>query len=270
MTHSSTTNAASTAPAASSPSSGLALRGKVALVTGASRGIGAEIARRLAEGGAAVVVNYRDDAEIEHARSVVDDIVNAGGLAYAVLADVREPAAIERLFAQTLGRFGGLDIAVLNAGGDAVVKSVIDTTEEDFDRVIALNARGQFIALQQAARLVRDNGRIVFISSSTASQPYPGTSSYSGAKTASETYVRVLAKEIAARGVTANVISPGMTATDTMMSQTTEARRATVISATPKGRIAMPAEIADVVYFVATGAARAITGQILHVNGGLL
>jgi 3-oxoacyl-[acyl-carrier protein] reductase len=262
MNHSSTTppSQASSAP----------LRGKVSLVTGASRGIGAEIARRLAEGGAAVVVNYRDDAEKEHAAAVVDDIEKAGGTASAVCADVSDPTAITQLFAQTLAIFGGLDIAILNAGGDAVVKSVIDTTEADFDRVMALNARGQFAALQLAGRQVRDGGRIVFISSSTACQPYPGTSSYSGAKIAAEVYVRVLAKEIASRRITANIVSPGMTATQTMMSQTTEARRATVIAATPKGRIAMPIDIADVVHFVATDAARGITGQILHVNGGLL
>lgn len=246
------------------------LSGKVALVTGASRGIGAEIARTLARGGAAVVVNYRDDADQEDAATVVHDIERTGGMASAVLADVRDPEAIAQLFDRTAATFGGLDIAVLNAGGDAVVKSVIDTSEADFDRVMALNARGQFVALQLAARNVRDGGRIVFISSSTACQPYPGTASYSGAKTATEVYVRVLAREIAARRITANVVSPGMTATQTMMSQTTEARRATVIAATPKGRIAMPVDIADVVHFVATDAACGVTGQILHVNGGLL
>lgn len=249
---------------------GRALEARVALVTGASRGIGAQIARRLARSGAIVIVDYPDETEQRAAMKVVEEIVDAGGVALAMQADAGDPQAIRALFAGIVTTHGGLDIVVFNAGGDAVVKSIADTSETDYDRVMRLNARGQFVAIQTAARLLRDNGRIVFVSSSTATQPYPGTASYAGAKIASEAYIRAIASEVAERGITANVVSPGMTATETMLSQTTEARRSTVIAATPLGRIAAPADIADVVHFIATPHARGINGQIVHVNGGLL
>jgi 3-oxoacyl-[acyl-carrier protein] reductase len=246
------------------------LAGRVALVTGASRGIGAQVALRLARSGAKVIINYPDETQRAAAQQTLAAIAEEEGHACIVQADVSDPVQVAGLFEQSIAYGAGLDIVVLNAGGDAVVRPVADTTEEEFDRVMALNARGQFVALQLAARHLRSGGRIVFVSSSTATQPYPGTASYAGAKIASEAYVRALSREVAARNVTANVVSPGMTATETMLSQTTEARRATVINATPLGRIAEPADIADVVHFVVTPAARHLNGQVVHVNGGLL
>ncbi|WP_118180455.1 SDR family oxidoreductase [Paraburkholderia phosphatilytica] len=246
------------------------LSGRVALVTGASLGIGAQIARRLAQSGALVIVNYPDAHARDDAQHVAGTIDAAGGHAETLQADAGDPQQIRALFDSVVTRHGGIDIAVLNAGGDAVVKPIAETTEAEFDRVMRFNARGQFVALQAAATLLRDGGRIVFVSSSTATQPYPGTASYAGAKIASEAYVRAVAPHVAARGITANVVSPGMTATATMLAQTTEARRATVKGATPLGRIAEPADIADVVHFLATPAAAGINGEVVHVNGGLL
>lgn len=257
-------------PMAASQMNNASLEGRVALVTGASRGIGAAIARRLGHSRALVIVNYLDDAERHAALTVVDEIAGDGGKAEAMPADAGDPHAIRVLFDRVVTAHDRLDVVVLNAGGDAVVKAIAETTEHDYDRVMRLNARGPFVAMQSAARMLRDNGRIIFISSSTATQPYPGTASYAGAKIASEAYIQAIAPEVAARGITANVVSPGMTATETMLSQTTEARRATVVNATPLGRIATPADIADVVHFIATPQAAGINGQILHVNGGLL
>ncbi|PVX85906.1 3-oxoacyl-[acyl-carrier protein] reductase [Paraburkholderia unamae] len=261
-------------PGPSSSSDGvdpsMPLAGRVALVTGASRGIGAQIARRLAKSGATVVVNYPDESQSVLASQLVQEIVRDGSIAEAVRADVGDPPQIQALFEQIPARHGKLDIVVLNAGGDAVVKSIAETSDEDFDRVMRLNARGQFVAIQAAARLLRHGGRLIFISSSTATQPYPGTASYAGAKIATEAYIQTVAQELAERGITANVVSPGMTATETMLSQTTEARRATVVGATPLGRIAQTADIADVVHFLAGSTSRALNGQVIHVNGGLL
>ncbi|WP_167760297.1 SDR family oxidoreductase [Paraburkholderia pallida] len=246
------------------------LGGRVALVTGASRGIGAQIARRLAKSGATVVVNYPGESQSARASQLVQEILRDGSIAEAVQADVGDPPQIQALLEQIPARHGKLDIVVLNAGGDAVVKPIAETSEEEFDRVMRLNARGQFFAIQAAARLLRRGGRLVFISSSTATQPYPGTASYAGAKIATEAYIRTAALELAERDITANVVSPGMTATETMLSQTTEARRATVVCATPLGRIAQTADIADVVHFLVSPAARSLNGQVIHVNGGLL
>ena len=182
------------------------LAGKVALVTGSARGIGKAIVERYASLGASVVVNYASHER--RARETVQAIERQGGRAIAVQADVAKVADIDRLFVTALDRFGRLDIVVANAGVELVGQQVIDFTEADFDRLFAINAKGAFFTLQRAARHVADNGRILYVGSSTTAFPTPGHGLYSGSKIAAQLLVEVLAKEIGTRGVTVNSILP--------------------------------------------------------------
>lgn len=246
------------------------LDGKVALVTGASQGIGRAIALNLAGQGAAVVVNYPFDADEGRAIAVVKEIEQSGARAIVVKADVSRVADIVMLFDVTRNTFGGVDIVVSNAGGNATIKPIIDVTEEEYDRATALNGRAHFFVLQQAARHVRAAGRVIYIASSTSAMPYAGCAPYAGAKASGEIYVKVLAKEIGARGITVNSVSPGPTDTEVMRANTPPEVRERAISMTPLGRLGLPEDISDVVGFLATDKARWITGQNLRVGGGLV
>lgn len=248
----------------------MTLHGKVALITGASRGIGRAIALALAKEGASVVVNYKDESEAALAGAVVGEVERLGGKAIAIRADVTQVSAIRALFADA-ERFGGhLDIVVSNAAGDAVIRPLADTTEADYDRVMALNARGQFFVLQEAARRVTAGGRVVVISSSSVVMPYPGTASYGGAKRAAELYALVLASELGPRRITVNVVAPGPTDTETFRGQNPPERVKYVESVTPLGRLGQSQDIADVVAFLASDEARWITRQIVQAGGGII
>ena len=181
-------------------------KNKVALVTGGGRGIGKAIAERYGARGASVVVNYSSSADA--ARETVNVIQGSGGAAIAVQADVSKVADIERLFQTTLERFGHLDIAVVNAGLEMSGQPVLDFTEEDYDRLFNINTKGAFFTMQKAAKYVADNGRILFIGSSTTAFPMPGHGLYGGSKMAPRFLVEVLAKEIGHRGVTVNSDEP--------------------------------------------------------------
>jgi 3-oxoacyl-[acyl-carrier protein] reductase len=242
---------------------------KVALITGASRGIGRSITLALARAGAAVIIDYRDAADAERAAEVVADVERLGSRAIAVQADVTQVEEIRNLFGQA-NRFGpGLDIVVSNAAGDAVIRGVAETTEAEYDRVMALNARGQFFVLQEAARHVRDHGRVVVISSTSVVMPYPGTASYGGAKRAAELYALVLASEVGARNITVNVVAPGPTDTETFRVQSPAQRVAYVQEVTPLRRLGQPEDIADIVTFLTSDEARWITRQIIQSGGGI-
>src|ERR1700739_2489167 len=182
------------------------LNGKVALVTGASRGIGRAIAERYGQLGANVVVSYASSAK--GARECVAAIECAGGKAIAVKADLASVAEIEALFAQARQAFGRIDIVVANAGVEIVGISSLDFTEEQFDRAFAVNTKGTFFTLQQAARTVEDGGGILYVGSSTTAFPMPGHELYGGSQNAPRFLVEVMAKELGARGVTVNSILP--------------------------------------------------------------
>jgi 3-oxoacyl-[acyl-carrier protein] reductase len=246
------------------------LKGKCALITGASRGIGRTIVLALAARGASVAVNYKDESEAAHADSVVAQIDRAGGKACASCADVTQVPEIRALFAAAESFGGHLDIVVSNAAGDAVIRPVSATSEHEYDRVMALNARAQFFVLQEAARRVVDGGRVIVISSSSVAMPYPGTASYGGAKRAAELYALVLAAELGPRRITVNVVAPGPTDTETFRGQNPPERVKYVESATPLGRLGDPQDIADVVTFICSDAARWITRQIIQVGGGII
>ena len=247
------------------------LTGKVAIVTGSSRGIGREIAMTLAARGARFAVNYPCESEAAAAATVVATIEADGGSAVAVRADVTKVHEIEALFASTAAAFEGIDIVVSNAGGATTIKPIVEVTEAEYDAATALNAKGNFFVLREAARTVRDNGRIIVIGSSATAKPYAGSSIYAGAKGAAELHARVLAREIGSRGITVNAVSPGLIDTDGARDASqAEERFAMAIRMTPLGRIGRPDDIADVVAFVASEDARWITGQNLRVGGGII
>lgn len=239
------------------------LSGKVAIVTGASSGIGRAIAERIAEEGAIVVVNHSKSSE--KAQQVVVGIQARGGKALAVQADLSRVADARRLVADTVKQFNRLDILVNNAG-KFMPKPFEETTEEDFDGVMALNAKGPYFAMQEAAKVLKDGGRIVNISTGGTHLSFPGASAYLGSKAALEQYTKGLAQELAPKGVTVNTVSPGFTETGMMK----EEYREIGIQLSPMKRLGVPKDIADVVAFVVSEDARWLTGQTIQVGGGVV
>jgi 3-oxoacyl-[acyl-carrier protein] reductase len=239
------------------------LSGKVAIVTGSSRGIGRAIAERLAEDGAIVVVNYR--TSVEKARQVVTGIQAKGGKAVAVQSDMSRVAEARRLVIETVKQFGRLDILVNNAGR-FMPQPLMETTEADFDDIVALNAKGPYFAMQEAARVLKDGGRIVNISTDGTHLSFPGATAYLGSKGALEQYTKGLAQELAPHGITVNTVSPGFTETGMM----TDQFRQIGIQMSPLKRLGAPKDIADVVAFVVSHEARWLTGQNIHAGGGIV
>ena len=239
------------------------LSGKVSIVTGASNGIGRAIAERLAEEGAIVVVNYSKSAE--KAQQVVAGIQAKGGKALAVQADMSQVADARRLVIDTFKQFNRLDILVNNAG-KFMPKPLEETTEEDFNSVIALNAKGPYFAMQEAARVLKEGGRIVNISTGGTHLHFPGAAAYLGSKAALEQYSKGLAQELAPKGITVNTVSPGFTDTGMM----TEEYRQIGIQLSPMKRLGVPKDIADVVAFIVSEDARWITGQTIQAGGGIV
>lgn len=239
------------------------LAGRNAIVTGSSRGIGRAIAERLAAAGASVTVNYRENADA--ARDVVEAITRQGGKAKAVQADIARTADIQRLFDEAETAFGPLDIVVANAS-TAIIKPVVDTTEDDFDTVFGANTRGTFFTLREAARRLRDGGRIVAITTGGTRMFFTDTSIYLGSKGAVEQFVRSLSRELGARQITANAVLPGFTNTDMLP----ERYRNVAVDMSPFARVGEPGDIADVVAFLASDEARWVTGQNIGAGGGVM
>jgi 3-oxoacyl-[acyl-carrier protein] reductase len=245
------------------------LTGKVAIVTGASKGIGASIAKQLADEGAAVVVNYASSKE--GADRVVAEIINAGGKAIAVQANVADKAEIERLFAETTKAFGTLDILVNNAGiyEFAPLENV---TAEHFHKMFNLNVLGLILASQEAVKhFGAAGGNIVNISSVAATAAPPTTSVYSATKAAVDAVTKSLAKELESRNIRVNSINPGMVETEGVRAAGIPGSdfRREVESQTPLGRIGQPHDIAPAAVFLASADSAWITGETLYVSGGL-
>jgi 3-oxoacyl-[acyl-carrier protein] reductase len=243
------------------------LQGKTALVTGAGRGIGSAIARRLAADGARVIVHYSRSGK--SAEELVREIEHNDGAAYTVCGDLAELSQIDGMFEAIREQTESLDILVNNAGGGSGGMPTIDTaTPADFEEMISLNTRAVFFVAQQAARMLNDGGRIVNISSTVTRARQAGLSIYAGSKAAVEAFTRIWAAELAPRKITVNAVLPGIVDTDlirdNMPPGTLEAIGATV----PLGRAGQPPDIADVVAFLCSDDARWITGQEIVVNGG--
>jgi len=241
------------------------LKGKVAIVTGSSRGIGSVIAKDMAKEGCSVIVNYAGNEAA--AKKVVDEIIADGSMATAVKANVSSPSDMTALFDAAIDRYGKVDILVNNAGIN-VYKLVKDTTEEDFDRIFQINVKGVFLGLREAASRLQEQGRIVNFSTSVTRLMLPTYGVYSATKAAVEQLTRVFAKEIGARGITVNSISPGPTNTELFLEGKSEETIQRLASMAALGRIGEPEDISRVVLFLVSDAAAWITGQNVGVNGG--
>ncbi|MFD2796478.1 SDR family NAD(P)-dependent oxidoreductase [Promicromonospora vindobonensis] len=245
------------------------LSGKVALVTGSARGIGRAIALRYAECGADVVINYARSEEA--ALQTVADIQALGTRAVAVQADVVDLDALEGLFQKSVEAFGQLDIVVANAGVEIVDQPISEVTEEQFDRLFAINAKATFFTLQKAARYVADHGRIINVGSSTTALANPGVGLYGSSKMAARYTVEVLAQEVGKRGITVNSIIPTAIEGAGVFTQLPEEHpmRAMFSAMRPlEGRFGTPDDVADAAEYFAGPLAHWISGQHLLVSGG--
>jgi len=245
------------------------LNGRVAVVTGASKGIGAEIAKELATEGATVVVNYASDKA--GADRVVDEIAKRGGTAAAIQANVAKKADVERLFNATKDAFGKLDILVNNAGVYEFAP-LEEITEEHFHRHFNVNVLGLLLATQAAIKHFNPaGGSIINISSTATSITAPATAVYTGTKAAVDAITRTLAKELGPRGIRVNAINPGMVETEGVISAGFHQSefRTSIEAQTPLGRIGQPNDIAPAAVFFASDDSKWITGEILRIAGGL-
>jgi 3-oxoacyl-[acyl-carrier protein] reductase len=244
------------------------LKNKVALITGSTSGLGKAIAERYATLGADIVINYpRDRASADE---VLSKIRATGANAIAVQADISRVAELTRMFGEAKKYFGKIDIVVANAGIEMVEVPVTDFTEEQFDKVFTINTRGTYFTLQQAARHVSDNGRIIYIASSTTSFPMPGMGVYGGSKMTPRYLVNVLSQEIGRRGVTVNSIIPFAVDHSGIFADPASypAMRKSLIDSCPMGRLAEVEDVANAAEFFASDLSSFISGQHLLVNGG--
>jgi 3-oxoacyl-[acyl-carrier protein] reductase len=237
--------------------------GRVAVVTGSSRGIGRATALRLAADGAAVVVNSRRRSAAT--AEVIRAIEARGGRAVFQPADASDVAGVASLFDAAERQFGGIDVLVLNAAG-FVRGPLTEAADDDYGRTFGLNAHATFVALREAGRRMRDGGRIVFVSSAATRLGPPGEALYAASKAAGEHLVLGFAREVGSRGITVNAVLPGPTDTDGFAAAGAPAD--TLVARTPLGRLGRPEDIADVVGFLASDAARWITGRSIVVDGG--
>ena len=244
------------------------LKGKVAIVTGASKGIGAAIAEKLAANGAAVVVNYSRSAS--EAEALVKKVRNGGGRAIAVQADLSHPAEAEKLFKRAIEEFGRVDILVNNAGAYEFLP-LSGIQEDHYNRLFDLNVKGLLFASQQAAAAFADGGgSIINISSVVSTSPKPNGSVYSASKAAVDAITKSLAIELGPKNILVNSILPGVTETEGFHAIPQSGFfRDYATSQTPLGRIGQPQDIAGVVAFLASDDAKWITGQLISVSGGL-
>ncbi|WP_454825155.1 SDR family oxidoreductase [Paraburkholderia xenovorans] len=240
---------------------------KVAIVTGASRGIGASIAKRLAADGFTVVVNYSgSDAA---AAAVVEQIEEAGGRARAAKADISDAAAVRRMFEAAETAYGGIDVLVNNAGIIGL-KPIASMDDETFDRIIKINLKGTFNTLREAANRLRPGGRIVNLSTSVVGLYQPTYAIYAATKAGVEAMTHVLSKELRGRNITVNAVAPGPTATELFFDGKTQEVIDHLTRLAPLERLGQPEDIANAVAFLAGPDGAWINGQVLRANGGII
>lgn len=241
------------------------LKNKVAIITGSSRGIGAQIATTLAEAGASVVINYSKSQTA--AEKIVTDIKADGGNAIAVQANVSNADDVRAMFDAAISQFGRVDILINNAGA-ILYKTIQNTTDDDFDHMLSVNVKGTFNTLREAASRLESEGRIVNFSSSTTRLMLPTYGAYCATKGAVEQLTRVFSKEVGARGITVNAISPGPTNTALFSEGKSEEVINRLAGMAALGRIGEPIDIARIVLFLVSEEAAWVTGQNIGANGG--
>ncbi|MDA9412232.1 SDR family oxidoreductase [Bradyrhizobium sp. CCBAU 45384] len=239
---------------------------RAAIVTGGSRGIGAAIARRLAQDGIAVAINYATGKAA--ADALVEEIQAAGGRALAVQADLADPTTAVQLFDAAENAFGKIDILINNAGVMELAP-LAEMSDQAFARQISVNLESVFRSLREAARRLRDGGRIVNFSSSVVGLYQPTYSVYAATKAAVEAMTHVLAKELGSRRITVNAVAPGPVETRLFLDGKSEQQVRAIAAMNPFGRLGQPDEIAGIVAFLASHDSGWINGQIIRANGGV-
>ena len=241
--------------------------GRVAVVTGGTRGIGREVVRKLAAEGYAVAIAYAGRKDL--AEQIVDEIETAGGRALAAQADVADENAVARLFDEAEARFGGID-AVVNAAGKMTLSTVADLDLAALDDMHRTNIRGVFVVAQQAARRLRPGGALINFSTSVMGTKFPTYGGYVASKGATEALTLVLARELRGRDVTVNAVAPGPTGTDMFFQGKTEEQIASLAALSPLERLGTPADIAEVIAFLAGPRGHWVNGQVIRANGGMI
>jgi 3-oxoacyl-[acyl-carrier protein] reductase len=241
------------------------IKGKVILVTGSSKGIGAAIAKALAAQGATLIVNYASTRT--YADDVVSDIINNGGKAIAVQADVSKPTDVKHLFDTAISQFGQIDILINNAG-IAIYKLIKDTTDEDFEQIFNINVKGTFNTMREASTRLSDGGKVINFSSSVTRLMLPTYGIYSSTKAAVEQMTKVFAKEMGNRKISVNSVSPGPVNTELFTQGKTEDTIARLASMSAFNRIGETEDIVNVISFLISNEAKWITAQNIGVNGG--
>lgn len=243
-----------------------ALKGKVALITGASKGIGAITAQEFAKSDAAVIVNYNGSADA--AEQVVAAIKVEGGEAIAIQADVSKEGDVIRLFDTSIAAFGKIDILVNNAG-IMMTKAIAEVSAEEFDRILSINVKGVFNTLRQAATRLADHGTVINLSSTVTRTMFPGYGPYCATKGAVEQLTRIFAREVGSRGINVNAVSPGPTETDLFFQGKTQQDIDRLAGSNAFGRLGQPADIARIIVSLAGDDSKWISGQIIGVNGAM-
>jgi 3-oxoacyl-[acyl-carrier protein] reductase len=240
---------------------------KVAIVTGASRGIGAAVAERLAKDGFAIIVNYSGDTK--SADAVVEKIEGRGGHAFAVKADVSDPTAVRAMFDKAEATFGGVDVLINNAGIMKLAK-LADSEDALFDQQIAINLKGSFNTMREAAKRIRDGGRIVNFSTSVVGTKLETYGVYAATKSAVETMTAILAKELRGRNVTVNAVAPGPVATELFLTGKSQELIDRIAKMNPMERLGTTQDIASAVAFLVGPDGGWINAQVLRANGGMV
>ena len=240
---------------------------QVAIVTGAARGIGAAVARRLAADGFAVVINYASSSA--EADALVETLERAGHTAIAVKADVSKAEDVRQMFDVTEQKLGKVDVLVNNAGIMKVMP-LAETSDAVFEQTFSINVQGTFNTLREAATRMNTGGRIVNFSTSVVGTNLPGYAIYAGTKAAVETFTRIFAKEMRGRNITVNAVAPGPIATDLFLTGKSDELIQQFTKAAPLERLGQPEDIANAVSFLAGPDGGWVNGQILRANGGLV
>lgn len=242
-------------------------RPRVAVVTGGSRGIGRATVSRLAADGYAVVIGYAGSRDL--AEAAVKEVTTAGGSAVAVRADVAEERQVAELFGAAATRFGGVDV-VVHAAGRMYLAPIAELDLAELDAMHRTNNRGTFVVAREAARTLRRGGSFIAFSTSVVGLAFPAYGAYSASKGAVEALTLVLARELRGRDVTVNCVAPGPTATDLFLDGKDEETIARLAAQSPLERLGTPADIAEVVTFLASPAGHWVNGQVVRANGGII